>query len=68
MGAKSTIELTREEALNFIYSFISKVDDKTLALLVEDINDELWHEGNEDSLGLHNFSIVHCRHETDECV
>lgn len=59
MGAKSTIDITRSQALHFVTDVLYEVDDETLARVVEELNDYLWQKGDyENSLGLHNFMIV----------
>ena len=64
MGAKSTIDLTRSEAISFILENVHNVDDSTLEILVDDLNDRL-RENGEDNLGLHNFSIVCGKRDRD---
>lgn len=56
MGAKSTLDLTRAEALAFIIQNLYNVDDRTIANLVEELNDALRNAG-EDNMGLHNFCV-----------
>ena len=59
MGAKSTIDITRSQALQFATDSLYEVDDETLARVVEELNDYLWQKGDyENSLGLHNFMII----------
>lgn len=59
MGAKSTIDITRSQALSFVLGFLGHADNQTLARLVEELNDELWEKHDfENSLGLHNFCVV----------
>ncbi len=54
MGAKSTMSITRADALKEIFGMLLKADDETLANVLEDLND-----GSDDPhLGLLNFSIV----------
>jgi hypothetical protein len=59
MGAKSTIDISRSRALNFVNDVLYEADDETLARIVEELNDYLWQKQDyEISLGLHNFHIV----------
>lgn len=59
MGAKSTIDVTRSQALQFIMNFLYDADNETIARVLEEVNDSLWENGDyENSLGLHNFQIV----------
>ena len=58
MGAKSTRNISRAEALAFINDHLEEIDDQTLAQVVEDINDYLYDKADyENALGLHNFCI-----------
>jgi hypothetical protein len=59
MGAKSTVKITKQQALTFIIQQIMRADDRTIADLVEQINDRLWSDCDFDNtLGLHNFEVV----------
>lgn len=59
MGAKSTIDITREEAISFILKTLIQADRETLERVVEELNDSLWENRDfENTLGLHNFKIV----------
>ena len=59
MGAKSTIDIKKDEAINFIITALLQADNETLARMVEELNDSLYQQGDyENSLGLHNFQIV----------
>lgn len=58
MGAKSTLDITKHDAFDFILSSLYKVDNETLAKIVEDLNDYFRRNGDyERYLGLHNFQI-----------
>lgn len=58
MGAKSTVEISREEAISKILEFIHHLDNETIALILENVNDELWDKGDyRNSLGLNNFTV-----------
>lgn len=58
MGAKSTIDISKTKALDFIQENLHQIDNKTLANLVEEINDYFIEKKDyEHSLGLHNFQI-----------
>lgn len=59
MGAKSTLDITKEEAIAFILKSLLQADNQTLERLVEELNDDLrYKHDHENSLGLHNFKIV----------
>lgn len=59
MGAKSTVYITRQEALEFVFVHINQMSDRALADLVETINDDLLQNKNyEYSFGLHNFVVT----------
>ena len=59
MGAKSTITISRSQALYFITDVLYHADNETIARVVEELNDDLWERHDfENSLGLHNFQIV----------
>jgi hypothetical protein len=59
MGAKSTIDITKGQAIAFIMKCIDDVDNETLANLVEELNDGLLQKGDyENTLGLCNFRII----------
>ena len=57
MGAKSTRSISRQIALDFINSYLDEVDDNTLALIVENVNDYLLETKENNHLGLSNFYI-----------
>ena len=57
MSAKSTITISRTEALEFIIRNIYIVDNETLADVVEDLNDYLGEYGDENYFGLYNFYV-----------
>lgn len=58
MGAKSTIDISRVFAINFITEQLENMSDQALADLVEVINDDIRDRQDWDnSLGLHNFCI-----------
>jgi hypothetical protein len=58
MGAKSTIGITRSQALAFVMNVLYQASNETLSRVVEELNDGLWENGDyENSLGLHNFQI-----------
>lgn len=57
MGTKSTVSITRRQALNFVTDFVWQVDKKTLAKVVELLNDAIMEKDDQDSLGHHSFEI-----------
>lgn len=59
MGAKSTVTLTRHEALRHIHELLEHADNDALADALEALNDAVW--GRPDfgaGLGLANFHVV----------
>lgn len=58
MGAKSTIPISREEAIAKIIGMVESLNDKALANVLEAVNDALGDRNDWDNwLGLHNFRI-----------
>ena len=58
MGVKSTLDITREEAITYIMDNISLVSNEVLSDMVENMNDGFRKECDWDrTLGLHNFRI-----------
>jgi len=58
MGAKSTLNIGRGEAIKFILTHLLSVDNYTLEDIVESVNDKLYEDGDyAKSFGLHNFII-----------
>lgn len=58
MGAKSTVKITKAEAINFIIEQLQRVNNETLERLVEELNDSLlYNQDFDNTLGLHNFTI-----------
>lgn len=59
MGAKSTRGIRRNDAILFLMQYINKLDDDTLARMLEEANDDLQRKGEWSDLGiLLNFEIV----------
>ena len=58
MGVKSTLEISKSQAIEFIQNNLDKINDQALANLVEIINDYYWDKKDfENTMGLHNFEI-----------
>ena len=64
MGAKSTIDIKRKNAIAFILSALYGLTDDELGDVLESINDVLWDKG-QNSLGLHNFRVISDRDDSD---
>lgn len=59
MGVKSTIDISRNDCLNFIIDSLYNIDNRSLSLVVEQLNDALLEKKDFiNSLGLHNFNVV----------
>lgn len=56
MGAKSTIDISRDEALGKIYDMLDKASDRAIADVLEVLNDDCDTD-SEDWLGVHNFCL-----------
>lgn len=58
MGAKSTVYITRQEALDFVSAHINQVSSLALEEVLELINDNLYANKNyEHGFGLASFII-----------
>lgn len=58
MGAKSTLDMDREEAIARILELLRRAEDQTIASVLEELNDDADRRGDyEHCLGLHNFRI-----------
>ena len=55
MGAKSTIDISREEAISRIESMWNHASDEAISDVLEILNDDA---DSEESVGLHNFRIT----------
>lgn len=59
MGAKSTMDLTRTEALILIIALLQKASNEALASALEDLNDDAGCRGDfDDYIGLNNFCVT----------
>lgn len=59
MGAKSTKQISRQEALNFIADRLHEMDNQQLAAILEEVNDQAMQRGDHYvTLGLYNFEVV----------
>lgn len=58
MGAKSTVDISREGAISFITECLNDISDEALAEVVESLNDDLLARSQfEKAFGLSNFRI-----------
>jgi len=57
MGAKSTVTLERQDAIDCILDLLRNADEETIADVLEVLNDEAFRKHN-NSLGLHNFRVI----------
>jgi len=58
MGAKGTVDISKNEALSFVLGNIHCLPNDCLADIVEIVNDHFFETGHDKSLGLANFHVM----------